>query len=371
MSRKSPVLRTVSSLVIISCFLWSFPAASILAVPAKIANPAAVKEEPTDAFKPIFQEVIGEFGAPNAKRAVELWLQGLKKRQGALQYAVMDEKLKKQFREHLDQVGGPTWATGVSSPWISRTKIVTETKINDHRTSFVVEVSFKTANGDAGKDRAPLSVQEEKNGWYIAGIEMGDDLRQNVNYPEFNKKHTGPDHKKAAQQNGDLIQSIFNRAQQGYAYTKQIPGDRQIPLGSRLSLLQKRLGVSGNQFFDSTETTHLYLDKLISFLFIQTGKNHPHGQKNGGKGNGIESDQVYGVTSYDPILKGITLSEVKASLGDPSNHDNRSGSEGPGPTFWTLTYPLKESGRMLTFQFPYPSKGEPNPHLFSIFISYY
>jgi len=49
----------------------------------------------------LFQRAIDEFGALTPDDAALLWGKGVKERNGALQYAVMSNELKKLYKEHL------------------------------------------------------------------------------------------------------------------------------------------------------------------------------------------------------------------------------------------------------------------------------
>ncbi|OPZ94999.1 MAG: hypothetical protein BWY74_00123 [Firmicutes bacterium ADurb.Bin419] len=129
-----------------------------------------------------FQEAINEFGAISPEQSVNLWAKGVRERNGALQYAVMDEKLKLKFSNYLDK-NRPSWVTGGSSPWIETYEI----KLNKVDTStYKVEVIFSlaTSAGSLGSYPAYLQIVKQGNYWMIKDIQMDEKLRQYLNYPK-------------------------------------------------------------------------------------------------------------------------------------------------------------------------------------------
>ncbi len=121
-----------------------------------------------------FQSAIGEFGALNVNEAAQLWGKGVQDRNGALQYAVMSDELKKTYKETLDK-NNPTWVTGVSSPWVEKYAILQSTKASKDEYSVVMEFSLATSAGSEGKHLATLSIFRDGRYWVINNVE-GDEI---------------------------------------------------------------------------------------------------------------------------------------------------------------------------------------------------
>lgn len=130
-----------------------------------------------------FQDAINEFGAVSPEQSATLWAKGVKERNGALQYAVMDKKLKQKFSSNLDE-NRPSWVTGGSSPWVTSYQI----KVNKVDIStYKAEVIFDLATSVGNLGSYPVSLQIVKQGsyWVIQYIGMDEKLRQYLDYPKL------------------------------------------------------------------------------------------------------------------------------------------------------------------------------------------
>jgi len=99
--------------------------------------------------------------------AVETWAKGVMTRNGALQYAMMDPKLKEASRADLEQNG---WVTGVSSPWIEGFQIVKETLLDDGEREYEVHFPGMTSTGPAGVTAVKAVVKRYDDHWYLSAI---------------------------------------------------------------------------------------------------------------------------------------------------------------------------------------------------------
>ncbi len=131
----------------------------------------------------LFQEAINEFGATFPEQSVNLWAKGVKERNGALQYAVMDEKLKSKFSNYLEK-NRPSWVTGGSSPWIETYEIKLN-KVDTFTYKAEVVFSLATSAGSLGSYPAYLQIVKQSNYWMIKDIQMDEKLRQYLNYPKL------------------------------------------------------------------------------------------------------------------------------------------------------------------------------------------
>ncbi|MGX8702406.1 hypothetical protein [Caproiciproducens sp.] len=111
--------------------------------------------------------------APEAAAAV--WADGLKGRSGAMQYSVMDSRLKKEYVQQLDQYN-PNWVTGVSSPWIESYKITGQTQTGSGQYEIRLSFSTVTSGGPAGDYHAALTVVRDGGFWRITKISADEGL---------------------------------------------------------------------------------------------------------------------------------------------------------------------------------------------------
>ena len=117
----------------------------------------------------LFQRAIDEFGTLTPDEAALLWSKGVKERNGALQYAVMSDELKKVYKEHLDK-NYPAWVTGFSSPWVEKYEIIESKKVSKGEYLVTMKFSLATSTGSAGKYLANLSIINEGQYWMINNV---------------------------------------------------------------------------------------------------------------------------------------------------------------------------------------------------------
>lgn len=123
----------------------------------------------------LLQEAMKEFGAHSPMEAAEIWAKGVKTRNGVLQYAVMDTKLKKTFGNGLDQERS-SWTTGFSSPWVKKYKVVKRRGAGWGRSLITVEFHLASSTGEEGSGHADLLISREGRFWVIRRIERSPNL---------------------------------------------------------------------------------------------------------------------------------------------------------------------------------------------------
>jgi hypothetical protein len=82
----------------------------------------------------------------NPKAVASAWANAEKSRNGAVQYMLMCPDLQKENVNNLDELN---WVTGVSSPWITNVKIISQKK-NQTTWKFDIQYTFSTGGGSAG-----------------------------------------------------------------------------------------------------------------------------------------------------------------------------------------------------------------------------
>lgn len=135
-----------------------------ISVPAAVAqaNKYEVRTE-------LLLSAIDHVGVCTPQAAIQVWVDGMKSRNGAMQYSVMDEKLKKEYLKQLEQYN-QYWVTGVSSPWIESYQIINQTQLGNEQYLFQLTLSTATSTGFAGAYKAQVTVNRNDGFWQITKI---------------------------------------------------------------------------------------------------------------------------------------------------------------------------------------------------------
>lgn len=123
----------------------------------------------------LLMEALDDVGVCRPEQAVDVWVRGLMKRSGALQYAVMDKTLRKEYAKSLEKTA-PNWVTGTSSPWVCGYGIGRVTETAQGQQLYTISVMTETSTGPAGEYLAVLAIHEEGGYWRIGGISADDGL---------------------------------------------------------------------------------------------------------------------------------------------------------------------------------------------------
>ncbi|HAA25506.1 MAG TPA: hypothetical protein DCE11_05225, partial [Ruminiclostridium sp.] len=81
-----------------------------------------------------------DLGLEEPYATVKTWAEGVKTRDGKLQYSIMSQNLKDEYYPIFDALG---WVTGVSSPWVESYEIAETHMPGDDSYRYKVSVSFK------------------------------------------------------------------------------------------------------------------------------------------------------------------------------------------------------------------------------------
>lgn len=110
------------------------------------------------------------------------WAEAIKTRNGAWQYAIMDEKLRS---EYLEQFEATNWVTGFSSPWVENYRVTRQSVDEQGDVTFKVEFDWYTSAGFAYSNSGTLTVSEfiDPDRWLITYL--------NFSYePDTGKRHS-------------------------------------------------------------------------------------------------------------------------------------------------------------------------------------
>lgn len=118
----------------------------------------------------ILKKALDKFGGATPINTAQLWAEGVQKRNGALQYAVLCDNLKRNFEAEMNQNGNYAWVTGVSSPWVTKYEVTNIKKINDTTCEITVKFQWATSAGESEPTEKVLTIGIQNNKWCINNI---------------------------------------------------------------------------------------------------------------------------------------------------------------------------------------------------------
>lgn len=120
-------------------------------------------------------EALDHVGVCDPKSAAAVWAEGLRLRNAALQFSVMDFDLRAEHMARLESTF-PNWVTGVSSPWIEGYELLRTTPLGDARAEIELKFATATSTGAAGSYHATLTVERDGAFWRVARIDADEGL---------------------------------------------------------------------------------------------------------------------------------------------------------------------------------------------------
>jgi hypothetical protein len=102
--------------------------------------------------------------------AATSWAEGLKMRNGALQYALLSPELKK---EKYDEYADMNWVTGTSSPWVKEYNI-TEKGKEEGVVVYQIEYIYTDSTQSISKLYEEITVEKSEIGWQVISIDRVD-----------------------------------------------------------------------------------------------------------------------------------------------------------------------------------------------------
>ncbi len=112
---------------------------------------------------------IDKIGAISAIDAAGIYAEGIKTRNGAMQYEVMSKQLKHKYYQKWEETN-PNWVTGVSSPYVSDYKIVNVRVINANKESVIIKFNTATSTGFYKSYYVTLLIVNDNGYWRITEI---------------------------------------------------------------------------------------------------------------------------------------------------------------------------------------------------------
>ena len=109
--------------------------------------------------------------AKDAVTAAETWAQGVKTRNGALQYAVMTPELQKEWYQKLAE---SNWSTGTSSPWVEKYEVIKKSTINTETIKYEVIFTYTDSTQSTFSMREYVTVKKQGANWHVSALEKVD-----------------------------------------------------------------------------------------------------------------------------------------------------------------------------------------------------
>lgn len=109
--------------------------------------------------------------AKDAVSAARTWAEGVKTRNGALQYAVMTPELKKEWYQKLAE---GNWTTGTSSPWVEKYEVNEKSKIDDETIKYEVAFTYTDSTKSTFVTREYVTVKKQDDNWHVSALEKVD-----------------------------------------------------------------------------------------------------------------------------------------------------------------------------------------------------
>lgn len=99
--------------------------------------------------------------------AAKAWAEGVRTRNGALQYAVMSQNLKEVYYPIFTGLG---WVTGVSSPWVENYEVTEKYRLDNDKVVFTYSDSTKSTFST----EEYITVNHFNGSWLVSAIERVD-----------------------------------------------------------------------------------------------------------------------------------------------------------------------------------------------------
>lgn len=128
----------------------------------------------------LLTDALDELGATTPEQSVNLWAKGIQTRNGYLQYSVLCEEMKNEFKKELSKAQRTSWVTGGSSPWVSNYNIVGKEKVNPLTYRFTIHFNWATSMGPMDSTESTITITYRNNKWCVSNIQWGDNMKERV-----------------------------------------------------------------------------------------------------------------------------------------------------------------------------------------------
>jgi len=118
----------------------------------------------------LFREALDNFGASSPEQVINIWIKGVKGRNGALHYAVACHELKQKFVEEWGEPKESLWVYGTSSPWLYKHEVVYSRKLSDVEYEVKLKYFWHTSTGLAEPTETVLRIVRTGDIWCVQDV---------------------------------------------------------------------------------------------------------------------------------------------------------------------------------------------------------
>lgn len=116
------------------------------------------------------EEALGRFEPKDEDSVAELWSEGMVNGNGVLQYALMDEKLKLEFKAHLEKKQNISWDTRNEEKKIIDYEIVEKIDISDKIKLYKIKFNYTSEQDNVEEAFNTVTIVDENGRWVISTI---------------------------------------------------------------------------------------------------------------------------------------------------------------------------------------------------------
>ncbi|MDN5301039.1 MAG: hypothetical protein PWQ60_553 [Thermoanaerobacteraceae bacterium] len=129
-------------------------------------NAVRIESGPDESMEFRINQLERALAPKDPMEAVTTWVEAVKDRSGAVQYAVMSPELKKG---KYSELAGMHWVTGVSSPWVDSYKITELGRGEDGSYRYKVDILWMTSAGSSTGEEY-VTVKKYDENFFISSI---------------------------------------------------------------------------------------------------------------------------------------------------------------------------------------------------------
>lgn len=115
------------------------------------------------------EATLDNFGFKDSEEALDFWARGVMERNGVMQYTVMNEQLKNEFKNYLSSLNNTSWITGDEDTQIGSYEIINTNNISDKMIIYKVKFHLEYENKEEDRE-INITFIQEKEKWVIESL---------------------------------------------------------------------------------------------------------------------------------------------------------------------------------------------------------
>lgn len=143
----------------------------------EINNTVSIESAEIQSLKMQVQRLEKALAPADPLTAAKTWAEGVKSRNGALQYAVMSQELK---NEHYQSFAESNWSTGVSSPWVENYQVTEKEKVDTGTYLYQIDFTYTDSTKSTFVTPEYITVKQYEHNWFISSINEKPDINGQI-----------------------------------------------------------------------------------------------------------------------------------------------------------------------------------------------